>query len=326
MDKLRSMEVFVTVVDRGSFSAAAAALGLSPSMVSTHLSNLENSLGVRLLNRTTRRINLTDEGGLFYSHCQHVHEEIANMESMLGGTQLQPSGRLRVDIPSTIAQYLIVPLLPEFRSRYSEIQLDFSDSEQISDTVEGEHDVVVRIGPLGDSEMIARQLGYTPLLTVASPSYLAARGTPQIPEDLHQHDCISYMTKRTGRFQPWLFERNGQRQEIQLQSIISFTQGNVQIEAARNGLGIIQGMGFYLDEYLNNGELCQVLSDCTTWAPAIEMLYPRGRRGSRKVHTFVDFFLEHYPPGKEIEAFRRDPGDNEGKVDGCVRTKPLDSI
>lgn len=315
MDKLRSMEVFVTVVDQGSLSAAAAALRLSPSMVSTHLSNLENSLGVRLLNRTTRRINLTDEGALYYSHCQHVHEEIVNVESMLVGTHLQPRGRLRVDIPSIIAQYLVIPLLQEFRDRYPDIQLDFSDSEHISDTVEGQHDVVIRLGPLGDSEMIARQLGYTPLLTVASPSYLATRGTPQTPEDLHQHDCISYMDKRTGRMLPWPFERDGERKDLQLQSGISITQGNVQIEAALSGLGVFQGLGFYLYGYLRNGDLCQVLPDWATLARPLEMLYPRGRRGSRKVHTFVDFILEHYPAGEEIKA----PGCSTVDFGGCEK-------
>jgi LysR family transcriptional regulator for bpeEF and oprC len=302
MDKLRSMEVFMAVVDRGSLSAAAAALSLSPAMVSTHLSRLEGTLGVRLLNRTTRRINLTDEGCLYYSHCQHVHEEIINMESMLIGPRLQPRGRLRVDIPSTITQYLVIPLLHEFRRRYPDIQLDFSDSEHISDTVEGQHDVVIRLGPLGDSEMIARPLGYTPLLTVASPDYLQTHGAPKTPEDLHQHNCISYMDKRIGRMRPWLFAQDGQCQDLQLQSAISITQGNVQVEAALNGLGIIQGMGFYLYDYIKKGELCPVLREWSTSAPAMEMLYPRGRRESRKVHAFVDFLLERYPSGEEINA------------------------
>lgn len=302
MDKLRSMEVFMAVVDYGNLSSAAAALNLSPSMVSTHLSNLERDLGVRLLNRTTRRINLTDEGTIYYSHCQHMHEEIANIQSMLAGSHMQPRGRLRVDIPSIIGQYLIVPLLQKFRSRYPDIQLDFSDSEQISDTVESQHDVIVRLGPLGDSGMIARQLGYTPLLTVASPHYLAAHKVPQVPEDLREHDCISYRDTRTGRMHPWTFEQQGQRKTLQLPSSMSITQGCIQIEAALNGQGIIQGMGFYLDEYLRSGALCQILPNWTILAPTIEMLYPRGRRESRKVHAFVDFMLEHYPSGEEIKV------------------------
>lgn len=305
MDKLRSMEVFMAVVDHGSLSTAAAALSLSPSMVSTHLSNLERDLGVRLLNRTTRRINLTDEGTIFYAHCQHLHEEIANVESVLAGSHLRPRGRLRVDIPSILGQYLVVPLLHEFRSRYPDIQLDFSDSEQISDTVESQHDVIIRLGPLGDSSMIARPLGYTPLLTVASPRYLATHPAPQIPEDLREHECISYRDTRTGRMHPWIFERHGQRKSLQLPSCLSITQGCVQIEAALNGLGVMQGMGFYLDEHLHSGALCQILPDWTILAPDIEMLYPRGRRESRKVHAFVDLMLEHYPSGKEIKAPRR---------------------
>jgi LysR family transcriptional regulator for bpeEF and oprC len=302
MDKLRSMEVFVTVVEQGSLSAAAAALRLSPSMVSTHLSNLEAHLGVRLLNRTTRRINLTDEGGLYFSHCQSVHEEITNIESLLAGTHLKPRGRVRIDSPSIIAQHLIVPLLSAFNEQYPDIQLDFSDSEHLSDTVEGQSDVLIRLGPLGDSEMIARQLGYTPLLTVASPAYLAARGVPKTPSDLHQHACISYQVKRTGRLLPWQFERDGQRLELSLQSSMSITQGNVQIEAALGGLGIMQGMGFYLQQHLTSGALCQVLPEWIMLAPPMEMLYPRGRRGSRKVHTFVDFVLEHYPAGEQIKV------------------------
>lgn len=295
----------MAVVDQGSLSTAAAALSLSPSMVSTHLSNLERSLGVRLLNRTTRRINLTDEGTIFYAHCQHLHEEIANVESILAGSHMRPRGRLRVDIPSILGQYLVVPLLHEFRSRHPDIQLDFSDSEQISDTVESQHDVIIRLGPLGDSSMIARPLGYTPLLTVASPQYLATHSAPLIPEDLREHDCISYRDTRTGRIYPWIFERHGQRKTLQLPCCLSITQGCIQIEAALNGLGIMQGMGFYLDEHLQSGALRQILPDWTILAPDIEMLYPQGRRESRKVHTFVDFMLEHYPSGQEIKAPRR---------------------
>lgn len=295
----------MAVVDHGSLSMAAAALSLSPSMVSTHLSNLERELGVRLLNRTTRRINLTDEGSIFYTHCQHLHEEIANVESILAGSHLRPRGRLRVDIPSILGQYLVVPLLQEFRGRYPDIQLDFSDSEQISDTVESQHDVVVRLGPLGDSGMIARPLGYTPLLTVASPRYLATHPTPLVPDDLREHDCISYRDTRTGRVYPWVFGRHGQRETLQLPSSLTITQGCIQIEAALNGLGVMQGMGFYLDDYLRSGALCQILPDWTILAPDIEMLYPQGRRESRKVHAFVDFMLEHYPATKEIKMPNR---------------------
>lgn len=300
MDKLRCMEVFMAVVDHGSLSTAATALSLSPSMVSTHLSNLERALGVRLLNRTTRRINLTDEGSVYYSHCRNLHEEIAQVESMLSGSHVQPRGRLRVDSPSIICQYLVVPLLQEFRRRYPDIQLDLSDSEQLYDTVEGQHDVIIRLGPLGDSSMIARPLGHTALLTVASPRYLETRQAPGVPEDLHEHDCISYRDTRTGRMHPWSFEQQGHRKTLQLPTSLSITQGCVQIEAALNGQGVMQGMGFYLEDYLRSGALCQVLPEWTAGAPTLEMLYPQGRRASSKVHAFVDFMLEHYPAGQQI--------------------------
>ncbi|MCM2459406.1 LysR family transcriptional regulator [Pseudomonas sp. CG7] len=300
MDKLRSMEVFLAVIERGSLSAAAAALSLSPSMVSTHLSNLEAELGVRLLNRTTRRFSLTDEGLLYHAHCQQIHDEITAMESLLAGTGGQPSGRLHLDVPSTIAQYLIMPLLPEFRRRYPDIQLDFSDSEQINESVEIQYDVMIRLGPLRDSGMIARPLGYSALLTVASPQYLKDRGIPLTPDDLPQHECINYLVARTGRLLPWSFEHDGSQTNIQVSGGLSITQGNTRIEAALNGLGIVQGMAFHLNDLLRAGYLQQVLEKWTSRAPALEILYPQGRRDSRKVHAFVDFLLEHYPADGEI--------------------------
>jgi LysR family transcriptional regulator for bpeEF and oprC len=302
LDKLRSMEVFMSVVDHGSLSTAATALSLSPSMVSTHLSNLERALGVRLLNRTTRRINLTDEGSIYYSHCRHLLDELADVESRLCGSQAQPRGRLRVDAPSIIGQYLVVPMLDAFRQRYPDIQLDFSDSEQLYDTVESQHDVIIRLGPLGDSSMIARPLGHASLLTVASPRYLATHQMPQVPEDLRDHDCISYRDTRTGRMHPWSFEQHGHRKTLELPSNLSITQGCIQIEAALSGQGVMQGMGFYLEEHLRSGALCQILCDWVTDAPTMEMLYPQGRRASRKVHAFVDFMLEHYPADRPIAA------------------------
>ncbi|MHC8320418.1 LysR family transcriptional regulator [Pseudomonas sp. GB2N2] len=296
------MEVFLAVVDRGTLSAAAASLGLSPSMVSTHLTNLETELGVRLLNRTTRRLSLTDEGAIYHVHCQQILDEISSVESDLAGKGATPRGRLRVDIPSTIAQHLIMPLLPEFRRRYADIHLDFSDSEQILETVENQYDVMIRLGLLQDSGMIARALGHSALLSVASPRYLAQRGIPRTPDDLHGHECINYLIERTGRLLPWSFQHAGQAIEMQIPGGLSISQGNTRIEAALNGLGIVQGMAFHLKSLLASGQLQQVLGDWVSLAPTLEVLYPRGRRESRKVHAFVDFLLEHYPSGQEIIA------------------------
>jgi LysR family transcriptional regulator for bpeEF and oprC len=306
MDKLRSMEVFIAVVDRGSLSAAAATLGLSPSMVSTHLSNLETDLGVRLLNRTTRRLSLTDEGVTYHAHCQQILDEISSVESELAGEGGTPRGRLRLDIPSTLAQHLIMPLLPEFRRRYPAIHLDFSDSEQILETVENQYDIMIRLGLLRDSGMIARPLGHSALLTVASPQYLKQHGTPLTPDDLYQHECINYLIERTGRLLPWSFQHDGKPIEMQIPGVLSISQGNTRIEAALNGLGIVQGMAFHLKDLLASGLLRQVLPEWVSLAPTLEVLYPRGRRESRKVHVFVDFLLEHYPAGQEIAAPTRD--------------------
>lgn len=302
MDKLRSMEVFLAVIDRGTLSAAAATLGLSPSMVSTHLTNLETELRVRLLNRTTRRLSLTDEGAIYHVHCRQILDEISSVESDLAGKGGTPRGRLRLDIPTTIAQQLIMPLLPEFRRRYPAIHLDFSDSGQILETVENQYDVMIRLGLLRDSGMIARPLGHSALLSVASPDYLARRGTPLTPDDLHGHECINYLIERTGRLLPWSFQHAGQQIQLQVQGGLSISHGNTRIEAALNGLGIIQGMAFHLKSLLASGQLQQVLTDWVSMAPTLEVLYPRGRRESRKVHAFVDFLLEHYPAGQEIVA------------------------
>ena len=202
---------FVKVVSTGSFAKAVTALGISAPAVSKNVQRLETSLGVRLLNRTTRRLALTDEGAVYYERCRPAIEELHAAAAILRDARRAPAGVLRVSATVGFGRQYLLPLLPEFSRRYPGVTLDLHLDDHFADLVEDRIDVAIRNGRLDDRNIIARQLAPMQLIVCGSAKYFAHHPKPQTPDDLLQHRCINFRLAETGRIFPWEFERDGRR-------------------------------------------------------------------------------------------------------------------
>lgn len=298
MDLLKSMEVFLRVVEHGSFRQAAKACKLSPGMVSTHIAQLEQRLGIQLIDRKVGGLALTEQGAVYHEHCRHILLQIGETETLVTDSQRAPRGHLRIEVSATIARTLIVPVLGDFFARYPNINLEFVHTDHVLDSTYRGYDVMIRIGPLADSNLIARPLRSAEVWTVAAPEYLAKHGEPASPEDLMRHQCISYIDPRSGRVGEWVFERGGERISIQVPGKLTFNEGGPRFEAALCGLGIIQSTTLHIGTLVSEGRLQRVLHDWTASAPQLLVLYSKSRYPSAKVHALVEFLLEMYPADK----------------------------
>ena len=302
MNQLECMHMFVQVVEREGFSRAAISLQMSPAKVSTQINHLEEHLGVQLLSRTTRSCTLTDEGRAYYTHCKRVLADIAETEAALTNTRAEPHGRLRIDASVTLINRLLLPVIGKFHARYPEVELEFLHTEHLFDSKQEGMDVMVRLGPLDDSSLIARPLGRTMMVTAAAPAYLARRGVPKVPADLSEHDCINFLDPHTGRLMVWEFVKDNETVSITPGPGIAFNQGESRLAAAVMGLGIYRGMLLSLDRLLEDGSLKLVLEDWITPAPPIYVAYVSHRNIPSKIRAFVDFLVECYPPRQPMVA------------------------
>jgi len=287
MNRLQAMEVFVCVVDTGSFTRTATQLGLPKATVSTLVRQLEARLGVRLLNRTTRRVSVTVDGTAYYERCVRILAEIEDSEHAIAGTGAGLHGRLRVDVGATFGRRFLVPSLPEFFARYPDIRLELGCGDRPVDIVEEGVDCVVRGGSPLDSSLIAQPVGAVELLYCASPRYLAARGAPRHPRDLIEHDVVRYFSTRFGATDTWNFNRGGERLELKLDGRFAVNDSEAYLEAGLAGLGVIEMTTFMAGAPLSEGRLVRILPD---WHPdpvPIHVMYPPSRRLSAKVKVFV---------------------------------------
>src|SRR4051812_30752352 len=211
MNKFQAMEVFVQVVDAGSFTRAADTLQLPKATVSTLVQSLEASLSAKLLHRTTRSVTVTTDGAAYYERCVRILSDVRDAEESLSRTRLSPSGRLRVDAPTGLASEILVPALPAFFERYPDIKLELGCSDRPVDLIEEGVDCAVRGGNLVDSNLVARRVGALHVATCAAPSYLARYGAPQHPRDLERHLCVNYFSSKTGKVIDWEFHRGDER-------------------------------------------------------------------------------------------------------------------
>lgn len=300
MDRIRAMEVFLQLAESGGVRRAAGALRLSPAMVSTYLTHTEKLLGVSLLQRAASGLVLTGEGQAYLDHCRRVLDDIAETEALLGGGASAVRGRLRVDMPTTIANCLVIPLLPAFVARFPDITLDLSFSPRAFDPTDDGFDVAVRLGPVADIDLIARPLGRSLAATVAAPGYLEERGEPRSIEALCGHSVINVVSSRTGRIVPWLFNRDGQEIAQAIPSKLLFSEGEPRIQAAIHGLGLVQAPAFQVAGLIASGRLRPVLTEFQTAIPPILLLYSTRRKSQPKLRAFVDFLLDAYPPDRDI--------------------------
>ncbi len=289
MNRLQAMEVFVRVVDTASFTRTAEQMGLPKATVSTLVQQLEQRLGVRLLNRTTRRVSVTVEGAAYYERCARILADIEDSEHEIAGTRTALQGRLRVDVGATFGRRVLVPALPEFFALYPGIRLELGCSDRPADLLEEGVDCVVRGGAPLDSSLEAQPVGEIDVLYCAAPAYLAARSVPTHPHELLDHDVVRYFATRYGETDTWNFNRDGERLELLLDGRFAVNDSEAYLEAGLAGLGIIQTSTLMAEDALREGRLVRLLPD---WRPdpvPIYVMYPRGRRLSAKVRVLVDW-------------------------------------
>ncbi|MEX0922171.1 MAG: LysR family transcriptional regulator [Rhodovibrionaceae bacterium] len=292
--ELSAMLVFARVVDCGGFTAAAEELDLSKSAVSKQIARLEDRLGTRLLNRTTRTLSLTEAGTAFYERCLDVVAAAQAAEATVQHLAEAPRGELRINAPMSFGQSHIAPALPDFLARYPELTVDLVLNDRLVDLVEEGFDVGVRIGPLDDSSLVARRLAPARRVLCAAPAYLARAGTPARPEDLRSHDCIAYSYQLSGR--QWRFRHPelGERR-VKVSGRLKGNNGDALVAAAAGGLGVVLSPTFIVTEELRSGALRVLLPDWQVY-PRIDVnaVFPASRNLSLKVRVFVDFLAARF--------------------------------
>jgi DNA-binding transcriptional LysR family regulator len=286
MDQLISMRAFVRATELGGFASAAQDLGISPTMVGLHVRELENRLGSRLLNRTTRRQSLTEVGRLYYERCRQILLDIEDADRTASQLRAAPRGRLRVNAPVSYGVHALTPVIAEYLAAYPEVEVDLTVNDRVIDLVEEGIEVAVRVGVLADSGLIARPLAPYQLMICASPDYLAKFGQPRKPADLARHNCLAF--DRWGAPHVWTFE-NGESAPVR--GVLRTNNGEALRVAALRGLGIIQQPRVLVADDIHSGRLVRVLSDYELPSRPMHLVYLPDRRPTPKLRTFIDFVL-----------------------------------
>jgi LysR family transcriptional regulator for bpeEF and oprC len=311
MNKLQAMEVFVHVVDCGSFTRAAEMLQLPKATVSTLVQSLETSLASKLLHRTTRHVSVTSDGAAYYERCIRILSDVRDAEESLSRHRFSPSGRLRVDTPTGLASEILIPALPEFFERYPDITLELGSTDRPVDLVEEGVDCAVRGGELLDTSLIARRLGVINFVTCAAPSYVARYGVPTHPSDLERHRCINYFSAKTGKIGGWEFNRDGERIEVSLPGALALNDSNSYVKAGLAGLGVISMTDYLLNEHLATGAMVRLLPEWRSDPLPVHVVYPQNRHLSAKVRVFVEWVAELFANNPHL---RLQPADTAAPV------------
>ena len=297
MDRLHGILVFLRVVEHGTLSGAARALGVSTAAVSASVTRLERQLAVRLLNRTTRRVSTTAEGAEFYARCKQITADLADAERAVGRAARGPSGRLRVRLPLTLGRMWIVPRLPEFLRRYPALSVEVVCMDFVPYTMEEGIDLSVQTGELHDSSLAVRRLATAGYAVCASPAYFERHGRPETPQDLRQHTCIAYRRPRTGRVRDWRFRNGGAGiQLVPVSSPLTFNRIELLIEAAIAGSGLIQIPECYAQQAIARGALSLVLEEYRAGGYEISAVYRQQQRRAPNVRAFMDFVTALFDP------------------------------
>jgi DNA-binding transcriptional LysR family regulator len=284
------MEIFATAVDAGSLSAAGRVLGLTPSAVSRTIDRIEARLGVRLLLRTTRLLTLTAEGQTYLGAARRILTDLDDAEQAVAD-QGAPRGRLRVSAALAHGRLVVVPLLKEFVALYPHILVEISLTDAVVDVAAGQADVAVRFGRLADSGLTARKIGETGRIVVASPEYLARRGEPRTPEDLHDHDCLNFSFRR---MEPvWPFRRDGVDFALTVKGPVEANNGETLTQLARDGVGITRVGAFSAEDDIRDGRLVPLLEAFNPGdREAIHAVFVGGTNTPARVRVFIDFLAE----------------------------------
>jgi DNA-binding transcriptional LysR family regulator len=288
--------VFARVVEEGSFTGASKVLGFPKSTVSRRISRLEDRLGVRLLQRTTRKLSLTDAGRLYYDRCMRIVSELEDAERAVTEMQEVPRGRLRVTAPVEMG-VAFWELLNTFLETYPEVQLDLDLTNRYVNIVEEGYDVAIRGGSLSDSSLIARKLDDSHSQLVASPSYVERRGAPTTPEELKDHDCILFTGRSTHT--TWNLQGDNGVVHVRVKGRLAMNHLSIIRRAALAGFGIAHLPSFFIDEELTSGTLIEILPGSGMNTQGLYIVYPSTRHLAPKVRSFVDFMVKYYKEYRE---------------------------
>jgi DNA-binding transcriptional LysR family regulator len=305
MARLVSMAVFKRTVEAGSFAAAARHFGISPEMAGNHVRGLETHLGVRLLNRSTRRLNLTEAGGIYYARCTRILEDIQEAEAEVGVLQASPRGLLRLTVPETFGVLHIAPAVSAYMTRYPEVKVDVAVTDRWVNLIEEGFDLAIRIGELEESNLIARRLASTHLVVCASPAYLQRAGRPETPADLGRHACLIFTG--AGMVETWRFQaRDGRSETMHVSGPFSSTNPSFVHRMALAGHGVVLGPTFLFGADIAEGRLAPLLTDWRSHELPIYAIYPHRSLLAAKVRSFLDFLAEHFTPEPEWERWSAD--------------------
>ncbi|NEX61252.1 LysR family transcriptional regulator [Noviherbaspirillum galbum] len=289
MDRIDVMRTFLRVAELGSFTQAADSLGLSKASISSAIRELETALGARLLQRTTRKVQMTPDGLLFYGRCRDMLAELDEVQTMFQNDNAALTGRLRVDMPIGVARNIVIPALPAFLGAHPRLQVELSSTDRRVDAVREGFDCVLRAGVLENSSLVARPLGHFELVNCASPAYLARHGLPRTPAELHSHFLVDYAPGLAGR--PALFEymEGGARRTCEVPAALAVNNSDAYQAACLAGLGIIQAPRAGMIDLLAQGRLVSLLEDFQAPPMPVTLLYSSRRHLSKRVRCFMDW-------------------------------------
>lgn len=289
MNRFDAMQSFVRVAELASFTKAADSLGLPKASISTSVQQLESLLNTRLLHRTTRKVQLTQDGQVYYERCKDLLADMDELEGLFQQGASNLTGRLRVDMPSNMAKTRVIPRLPELLAQHPQLQVEISSTDRRVDVVREGFDCVIRVGKLSDSSLIARPLGKLELLNCVSPDYITHFGTPQTLDDLANHQLVHYVTTLGSKSPGFEYTEKDEVKFIAMAGNITVNNSDAYSAACLAGFGIAQIPRIGAQDYLAQGKLVEVLKDYRAEAMPVSLIYPNRRNLSRRVQVFMDW-------------------------------------
>lgn len=294
MDRFDAMRAFIRVAEAGSFTKAAETLYMSKTSVTQLVQQLEARLRVKLLNRTTRKVNLTADGAAYYERAVRLLADMDDAETSLSSAAATPRGRLRVDVPGPLASLILVPALPAFHARYPDIQFDMGVSDRLVDLVSDNVDCVVRGGEIADQSLIARHVGDLTIGAYAAPSYLARQGVPSRPQELEgtDHNIVGFLNRRTGKVPGYVMQQDGESVKVKSRYVLAVDDGNAYLAAGLAGLGVLFLPAYMAAPHKARGELVSLFEKWQFDPMPLYVAYPPNRHVSAKLRVFIDWVIE----------------------------------
>jgi DNA-binding transcriptional LysR family regulator len=301
MDKFKQLESFVAVATLGSLSAAARAEGVAPAVMSRRMNALEARLGIKLLLRSTRRLSLTSEGAALLEEAQRILRDLNDTESLIAQGSVKPSGHLRISAPAGFGRRHVAPLLPQFLEQFPSITVALDLTDRLVDLIEERYDCAIRIGELDDSQIVGMRLADNRRLIVAAPSYIQAHGRPETPDDLAQHNCLSF-GNQGNQSKGWLLRHNGRVRAVRVKGHLACSDGSVLHEWTLAGYGLSWRSLWEVREDLAAGRLVSVLDDYAAPSNGIFAMFPERKHLPLRVRSFVDMLKARYASAQYWET------------------------